>query len=224
VEEKTATFTVTVSAPVNAQAPVISIQPQSGTYTVGATVTLSVTAASPDGGTLSYQWHSAVSGGSWTAIEGAVEASYTPSTAAEGAVSYYARVINTNNSLSGTKTASANSELATVTVSPDQSGTGSFSLVWAAEDGSLISNMPENFSISMTAEDTLTLTAAADLTNLQWSINGADLPGPEGTAQSVTIEAVKYTVRDYTLGLYAEKDLGGSPVPCSINITFRVIN
>jgi hypothetical protein len=226
VEGKTATFTVTVSAPVNAQAPVISVQPQSGAYAIGAAVTLSVTAASPDGGTLSYQWHSAVSGGSWTAIEGATEASYMPSTAAEGAVSYYARITNTNNGTSGTKTATVNSATVTVTVSTAiTTGTGVFSYTaWVNEDDSLISDMPEYFDISRADVETLVFTAAAGLTGLRWSINHLDLPAPQGTAQSIALEAVNYPAGEYTLGLYAEKSAGETTVPYSINITFMVIN
>jgi hypothetical protein len=229
VEGKIATFTVTVGAPGNAQAPVISVQPQSAAYTLGDTPTaLSVTAASPDGGTLSYQWHSAVSGGTWTAIEGATGASYAPPTATAGTVSYYALVTNTNNGVNGTKTATANSSTATVTVYPVPAGTpglGVFDFtLWVNNDESLISDMPENFDISRADLDVFTFTAADGLTGIRWSINGADLPASQGTAQSVIIEAVKYPVGYYTLGLYAEKETGGNTVPYSINITFMVVN
>jgi hypothetical protein len=216
------TVTVTVS-PGNIQAPNITVQPQGATYTVGDTATvLSVTAASPDGGTLSYQWHSAVSGGSWAAIEGATGASYTPSTAAEGTVSYYVRVINTN--ASGTKSAGANSDTVTVTVSPDLTGTpgsGVFAFTaWVNDDDSLVSDMPDYFDISRGLGERLVLTAAAGLTEIQWSMNGIDLPAPRGTAQSFTLEAVAYPVGDYTLGLYAEQ----GAIPYSINFTVTVDN
>jgi hypothetical protein len=219
----TAAVTVNPVPIVNAQAPAISVQPQGGTFDVGAAVTLSVTAASPDGGTLSYQWHSAVSGGSWTAIGNAVAASYTPPTATEGTVSYYVIVTNTNNGVNGTKTASTNSGTATVTITTV--GTGGFSYTaWVNGDDGLISDMPEYFDISKSDFDTLTITVAADLTGAQWSINGIDLAAPQGTAQSITIEAINYALGDYTLGLYAEKDTGGDTVPYSINITFMVVN
>jgi uncharacterized repeat protein (TIGR02543 family) len=115
VNSATATVTVTV---INAQAPVISVQPQDGTYTVGQTATaLSVTAASRDGGELSFQWHSrAGSGGEWAPINAATASSYTPSTATAGIVSYYVQVTNTNAALSGNKTAATDSREAMVTV------------------------------------------------------------------------------------------------------------
>jgi uncharacterized repeat protein (TIGR02543 family) len=109
--------TVTVTQPVNTQAPAISVQPQSAAYLLGASAAeLSVTAEVSDGGTLSYQWHSAPTGGSWTAIEGATTAGYTPSTAADGTIAYYVRITNTNNNASGTKTAATNSNTVTVRV------------------------------------------------------------------------------------------------------------
>jgi hypothetical protein len=94
---------------------VISAHPQSATYFPNAqAAALSVTASSPDGGVLSYQWHRST-GGAWTAIEGAAESSYMPPISAVGIVSYYVKVTNTNAAASGAKTATASSNLATVT-------------------------------------------------------------------------------------------------------------
>jgi hypothetical protein len=318
-----ATITVTV---VNAQAPVITVQPQGATYAINAQpVALTVTAASPDNGVLSYQWQSgANSGGPWTAISGATTASYTPpSSAAYGTVYYRVTVTNTNNALSGAKTAvtdSAEAAIAVVRVnaaapvisvhprsagyntgdsaeelivaaeSPDEGtlsyhwysrvgnvrtpitgettrfytpstavaetvyyyvevtntntaanidgntstttrsreakimiGRGTLNLsfkVWVNDDLSLISNMPENLAISKGLQESLVIEAADDLTALQWSINGADLAGPRGAAQSIAIEAANYNVGLYTLGLSAYR--GG--IPYSINITFSVVD
>jgi hypothetical protein len=224
-EGKTATFAVTVTAPsVNAQAPSISVQPQGGTFGLGATVTLSVTATSPDGGTLSYQWYSAVSGGIWTAIENATGASYVPSTAVDGSISYYARVTNTNNSLSGTKTASVNSGTVTVTVSPVPAGTpgsGVFTFtVWPTNDERLVTDMHDDYVISRSYGQSIVLAAAAGLNDLQWSINGVDLKAPRGTASVFTLEAVAYPTGDYTLGLYAKQ----GNIPYSISFTVTVDN
>ena len=77
----------------------------------GEEVTLSVSAASPDGGTLSYQWYREGS-----AISGATNAVYTPDTGTAGTHVYYAVVTNTNNGVTGTKTAVRQSSSATVTV------------------------------------------------------------------------------------------------------------
>jgi hypothetical protein len=212
-----ATITVTAVI-VNAKAPTISAQPQNGAYTIGAPPTpLSVTAASPDGGVLSYQWHSRT-GGEWTAIDGATAASYTPPTAAAEVVYYYVKVTNTNNNLSGTKTATVNSEPATVTVATTTPKTGFVFSTWVNEDNELISDMPDNFDIGF--GDILALEAADELTNIQWSINNTDLPAPRGTARSIAIEAANYAVGTYTLGLRATRD----NKPYSINITFTVDN
>jgi len=111
---KTGTCTVTV----NAQAPVITIQPRDETVTVNGSVALSVTAGVSDGGTLSYQWYSnntnGNSGGS--AITGATGASYSPPTGMAGTVYYYVVVTNTLSSATGNKTASVASSAAKVTV------------------------------------------------------------------------------------------------------------
>ena len=81
-----------------AAAPVITVQPKSSRYTVGArAIPLSVTAKSTDGGTISYQWYknsvNSVYGGD--KIYGADKNSYTPETAAKGDVYYYCVVKNT---------------------------------------------------------------------------------------------------------------------------------
>jgi hypothetical protein len=181
-----------------------------------------VDAASPDGGTLTYQWHSRAGvNDEWTAISGATGTSYTPpASATEGKTYYYVAITNTNNNVDGeSKTALAYSNAVTFTVT--STGTGSFSFaVWAKDDESLISNMPEYFDISRGYGESLVLTAADDLTNLQWSINTINIAVPRGTARTFAIEAANYAVGTYTLGLRAEKN----GVPYSINITFLVDN
>jgi uncharacterized repeat protein (TIGR02543 family) len=208
-----------IAVTVNAQAPVISVHPQSASYAKGAAAAaLTVAAASPDGGTLSYQWFSST-GNEWTPIEGANESSYMPSTAAAGAAAYYVRVANANNSVNGTKTAVTNSNTATVMVT--SIGTGSFVFaIWANNDNSLISDMPEYLDISRSLGERLTIAAADDLTDLQWAINSINLEAPRGSAQSIVIEAATYPIGNYTLRLYAKKN----GVPYSINITFVVDN
>ncbi|MBV6716289.1 S-layer homology domain-containing protein [Paenibacillus chitinolyticus] len=79
---------------------------------------MSVAASVSDGGTLTYQWYSnatnSTSGG--TAIVGATSASYAAPTTPVGTTYYYVIVTNTNNSVSSTKTATATSSIAAVTV------------------------------------------------------------------------------------------------------------
>jgi hypothetical protein len=101
---------------INAVAPTISVQPQGGTFFKNGT--LSVTASSTDGGTLTYQWYrntsNSTSGG--TAISGATGSSYTVTTG--GRFYYYAIVTNTipNNGDGGTKTAVTRSNIVAVTI------------------------------------------------------------------------------------------------------------
>ena len=113
--------TVTVNAVAQAGTPSITTQPASRTYTVGETpvVALTVAAASPDGGTLTYQWYSttAASGGTPTLLTGATNASYTPaiSTAAENEFYFYVVVTNTN-TYAISQSATITSSVATITV------------------------------------------------------------------------------------------------------------
>jgi autotransporter-associated beta strand protein len=114
----TATVTVTSTPVTNAAEPVIIEHPQPATANVGGSASLTVTANSTDGGTLSYQWYSNAtnsnSGG--TSISGATGASYSVPTSTVGTTYYYVTVTNTNNTVNGTKTATKTSNAAAVTV------------------------------------------------------------------------------------------------------------
>jgi hypothetical protein len=105
---------------IDAQTPVITAQPQSATYTFGATATaLSVTANVADGGVLSYQWYSNTSesntGG--TEISEATASIYTHPIVV-GTTYYYVIVTNTNTgeNIIGLQTVSITSSVATVRV------------------------------------------------------------------------------------------------------------
>jgi hypothetical protein len=114
-----------VPGPVNAAAPVITAWPAGGSYERYTAATLTVTAASPDGGYLSYQWYNNGSTNSTTGGNAAgTTAGITPSTTAEGTTYYYVVVTNTNNAVPGTKTATATSVVATITVSVFEPVTG----------------------------------------------------------------------------------------------------
>ena len=96
--------------------------------------------------------------------------------------------------------------------------------VWTDhDDEDLLSDIPGDTTILKSEQGSLTITAA-DLTNIQWSLNGVNIPAPRGTAQTITIEAASYVPGIYTLGLYAIKTENGVPVPYSINIPFVVDN
>jgi len=119
---KSASCTVTVITVVNAASPNISVHPLGATYTQNvAANALTVTAASPDGGTLSYQWYSSATNKTTDGTPvGANSTSYTPSTATIGTTFYYVVVTNVNNSVNGIKTATATSNATAVTVSTPQ--------------------------------------------------------------------------------------------------------
>jgi uncharacterized repeat protein (TIGR02543 family) len=204
---------------IGAQRPVLSVQPQNGTYAVGdAAAALTVSATVTDGGTLSYQWHSRTVNSSPAPIDGATGTSHTPSAAAPGTVYYYVVVTNTNNKVEGAKTATIRSREAKIMTGV---GTGDLAFdVWVKDDRSLVSDMPNKLSISKELGQSLVINAAGDLASLQWSINGADLDAPRGTAQSIAIDAANYGAGTYTLGLRAVK----GAAPYSINITFSVVN
>jgi hypothetical protein len=108
---------ITVVPLVNAQTPTITGQPTGATYNQNAQpFNLSVTASSPDGGILSYQWYSYTIGGNNITSVGTNSAQYLPSTATVGVLYYYVVITNTNNAVNGTKTASITSNTVTVTV------------------------------------------------------------------------------------------------------------
>ena len=89
----------------------------------------------------------------------------------------------------------------------------------AFDDGSaLISGSTENLTVDRSEGQTLTITAAAGLTDHRWSLGGGEIPAPRGTAESITIEAVNYPAGSYLLGLSAKK--GG--VDYSTVVTFTV--
>ena len=107
--------------PVNVAFPVINTNPGNFAYeNAEATVTdLLVTASRPDNGTLTYQWYvnSTNSNVGGTLIEGATQATYTPSLSgmnAGDAKYYYCVVTNTNNELSGIKVRSTVSNVACI--------------------------------------------------------------------------------------------------------------
>ena len=98
---------------VNAATPTIATQPEGETRTFAAgQVTavkkeLTVKASVSDGGSLTYQWYSndtnSTEGG--TAIEGARSSSYEATVNAKETKYFYCVIINTNNSVTGAKTA-----------------------------------------------------------------------------------------------------------------------
>jgi hypothetical protein len=114
---------VTTNAPPGS--PTISVQPTARTSTFNSTANFTVTATSPDSGTLGYQWQvSTDSGGTWNNAptgSGATTNSYTTATLAMVANGYRYRV-NVTNTKNGATSAAVTSSAVTLTVNKaDQS-------------------------------------------------------------------------------------------------------
>jgi O-glycosyl hydrolase len=113
---------ITLNPAARAQSPRILKQPGDRIYLTGQTTldTIVFNAESTDFGDLTFQWYSnttpANSGGAL--ITGATDKTYTPtvSTEAEGDFYYYVVVTNTNENVTGAKTATLNSKIARVSV------------------------------------------------------------------------------------------------------------
>ena len=93
--------------------PVITADPEDIACFTGDDAALTVLAEAASAGTFTYRWYvSDTPDGEFTEIEGAADASYTPSTDTAGVKYYYVIVTNTN----GTHSADAQSRTAKVTV------------------------------------------------------------------------------------------------------------
>jgi O-glycosyl hydrolase len=113
-----------VAGKVHAAAPTITSQPEGAGYNPGDNVTpLSVTAESPDGGALSYQWYrnsvNSYEGGE--PVGDAAAATYTPpipeAITETETTWYWVIVTNTNTEATGRKTAEVKSSIVNITVS-----------------------------------------------------------------------------------------------------------
>ena len=162
--------TITATAYVSAQAPIISAQPETATtVTTGASVALTVTAGVTDGGTLSYQWYSNTTnsntGGTPT---GSNAAGYSPPTSSTGTLYYYVEVTNTNTGpgITGATTATTTSQVAAVTVN---------NLVNAQMP--VIATQPTAATVNAGANVTLTVTAGVTdggVLSYKWYSNTAN--------------------------------------------------
>lgn len=99
--------------------PVIADQPDNlDDQIINTEIYLAVTALDPtDGGTLSYQWYRCNEDGTEAQpVVGAIEESFMGMAGETGTFYYYCVVTNTNKNVSGSKTASVQSDIARVTV------------------------------------------------------------------------------------------------------------
>jgi len=113
-----ATAGVTVNDLVNAATPDIITQPVGGSVVLDGVIRLSVESNEADGGHLSYQWYEndikSNTGGN--PINEAIGYSFTPPTDTAGEYFYYVYVTNTNDEVTGEKTARTASEAVSVIV------------------------------------------------------------------------------------------------------------
>ena len=161
---------LTVELIVDAQTPVITVQPEDLTVTVNDLVILSVTAEVTDGGALTYQWYGNVdddnTGG--TPVSGGTDPVYSPSTEEPGTFYYYAVVTNTNINATGDTVAAVASAVAQLTVNaPDP--------VDAQTPD--ITGQPNGMTVNLNAS--VTLNVAAGVTDggaltYQWYRNASD--------------------------------------------------
>ena len=109
---------VTVNDLVNAATPEIITQPVGGSVIVDGVIRLSVESDVADGGHISYQWYEndVKSNTGGTPISDAIGYSFTPLTDIAGEYFYYVYVTNTNDDVTGEKTARAASEAVSVIV------------------------------------------------------------------------------------------------------------
>jgi len=112
-------FAILFSPPLHAKPPVITAQPQDAIRAVSTTGkhTLTVSAESQDGGTLSYQWYvnTSPSADGSTPV-GGDSPSYDAPKSQIGFYYYHVVVTNTNNSATETKTATATSNVAALII------------------------------------------------------------------------------------------------------------
>jgi hypothetical protein len=94
------------------------------------------------------------------------------------------------------------------TVTVTRKGQGTIVLkTWIDQDGTLTVGLPdEAIVINRSERESLTVTAASDLSDIRWSLGGRDIPGSRGTAGSITITAANYPAGKYLLGLAAKRD------------------
>jgi len=112
---------------VDAAKPVISAQPEGASINVGEDHTMTVVAASTDGGRLAYQWFFCGETTDWNrntglALAGATGASYTPPGLGDGSYEYYVIVTNVNDNVTGRRRVSVQSELVQINVEDAASG------------------------------------------------------------------------------------------------------
>jgi uncharacterized repeat protein (TIGR02543 family) len=156
---------ITVVDVINAETPVISVGPSSGTYSRYASASLSVTASVSDGGTLSYQWYESASASASGGTLVASTQNYTVPTDTVGIFYYYAIVTNTNIAVNGSQTANAISSAAVITVFVTDAETPAIQV--QPQSKAYSQNAPASLSVAASVSDGGTL-------SYQWFSNATN--------------------------------------------------
>jgi len=215
----TATIEVKGNLIVNAQTPIINVPPQSATYTQNASASaLSATTTVTDGGTLSYQWYRNTTNNNSGGTSVGTGTTYTPPTTSTGTLYYYVVVTNTNNSVNGTKTASATSNTATITVIDNVvsgGGNGTAGNPWK------IGDTQTNTAAAVTAVlngNTLTISGSGNMADF-WSSAEGEAPWWFNTTNRNAIQFVIIESGVTNIGQRAFKDcsnLAAIKIPNSV--------
>ncbi|MCM1566396.1 MAG: leucine-rich repeat protein, partial [Dehalobacter sp.] len=231
--DKTASVTsdiarVTIHPLINAQEPEITAQPQEQNVSVGDPVTLSATSISLDGGELSYQWYvnnfSSTSGA--TELPGSVQSSYSPSTSEFGTNYYFVVITNTNNDLSGIKSAQITSDIAMVNVSKT-----SYTITVENDSNGTAGANPNPAVAGQTVQ--LGYLADSGYQFKEWQVISGDINIlPNNTfmmpASAVTVKAIFEDIPDYTISVSDDGHGNGSAEPAAadagVTVTISAFN
>jgi len=198
----------------NAQTPRITAQPQDMSVGLGGVATLSVAANVTDGGVLSYQWYE-----SGSVVGNATSSTFTPITTVAGSYYYSVVVTNTNDGVSGVKTASMSSEVATFVVNTE------------AETGAEMPTIhlhPDNVAVVVNAVVVLTVEASihdGGTLSYQWYMNIEDMVWQivEGATESMYSPSTTFIeTRHYYCAVTNSK--GGSTATLRSDIATVIVN
>jgi hypothetical protein len=192
---------VTVSAIVNAATPTITASLLSPTTNVGTAVTaLDATATASDSGTITYQWYSngsaTTTGGTAITTDG-TSATYVPSVVTAGTYYYYCVVTNSK-AVAGTTTATATSNVSTVTVTDIANTDANLSAI-AISDGTLspsFASGTESYTASVAnGTSSITVTPTVTTSGATVTVNGTTVAtGTPSSAISLTEGSNKITI------------------------------
>ncbi|MDR2741093.1 MAG: hypothetical protein LBB98_02945 [Treponema sp.] len=208
------------STPQDAEAPVITRQPEGALYREGEAAALSVEAEVSDGGELSYQWYVyAGDDAEPTAVDHATGSTYSPPTAETGATLYRVKVSNTNTGVSGVKTAETFSDTAEITVIPADAGTG-----WSVTANGVNGTETTTVLAFIFDEDAALTKDAIDVTDGTGSVTTGNLTGGGKTwSLEITVTkagSVKVTINGVEKAVTVYK--AGAEIPGEPAITYSV--